>query len=24
MPVKAFAGEAEHLFAVTIEFRRAN
>ena len=24
MPAKAFAGEAEHMFAVTIEFRRAN
>jgi protein TonB len=24
MPAKAFSGEAEHLFAVTIEFRRAN
>jgi protein TonB len=24
MPAKAFAGEAEHMFAVTIEFRRTN
>jgi outer membrane biosynthesis protein TonB len=24
MPARAFAGEAEHMFAVTIEFRRAN
>ena len=24
MPAKAFAGEAEHMFAVTIEFRRPN
>lgn len=24
MPAKAFTGEAEHMFAVTIEFRRAN
>jgi periplasmic protein TonB len=24
MPLKAFAGEAEHMFAVTIEYRRAN
>ncbi len=24
MPAKAFAGELEHMFAVTIEFRRAN
>jgi protein TonB len=24
MPAKAFAGEAEHMFAVTIEFRRAS
>jgi protein TonB len=24
MPAKAFAGEAEHLFAVTIDYRRAN
>jgi protein TonB len=24
MPTKAFAGEAEHMFAVTIEFRRTS
>jgi periplasmic protein TonB len=24
MPAKAFAGEAEHMFAVTVEFRRTN